>query len=282
MAFQRTKAPAKYDPAWVDRQMEYIEQALQSFEFIRLVPSTRVPVRPREGEIRLADGTDWNPGSGKGIYVFLDSGFELLGPGVEAGSIGTTQLADGAVTLTKLAAEARPGEVLLSSGTINNQAQLDLVLSSVANFATYKGFRVRLINIIPVADAIFSMRISSDGGASFDSGAAAYRWAFRRITSGASISDIGDNGDDAIDITGGDSVDNSHTGITLDAIIMRPQDTNALRETSFLGSFRIPTPDTALFHTVGAYLGLQDIDALRFFFQGTNMNTGTWGLYGIR
>jgi len=28
------------------------------------------PSRPRTGDIRYADGTDWNPGSGEGIYFY--------------------------------------------------------------------------------------------------------------------------------------------------------------------------------------------------------------------
>ena len=32
------------------------------------------PTRPRKGDIRYADGTDWNPGSGEGIYFFNNSG----------------------------------------------------------------------------------------------------------------------------------------------------------------------------------------------------------------
>ena len=28
------------------------------------------PSRPREGDIRYADGTDWDPGNGEGIYFF--------------------------------------------------------------------------------------------------------------------------------------------------------------------------------------------------------------------
>ena len=28
------------------------------------------PSRPREGDVRYADGTDWNPGNGEGIYFF--------------------------------------------------------------------------------------------------------------------------------------------------------------------------------------------------------------------
>ena len=28
--------------------------------------------KPRDGDIRYADGTNWNPGSGQGIYVYID------------------------------------------------------------------------------------------------------------------------------------------------------------------------------------------------------------------
>ena len=36
----------------------------------RLERTNVAPTRPREGDIRYADGTNWNPGSGEGIYFF--------------------------------------------------------------------------------------------------------------------------------------------------------------------------------------------------------------------
>ena len=32
------------------------------------------PDKPAQGDIRYADGTDWNPGSGEGIYYYDSSG----------------------------------------------------------------------------------------------------------------------------------------------------------------------------------------------------------------
>jgi|TARA_R110002020_G_scaffold152474_1_gene330312 hypothetical protein len=32
------------------------------------------PTKPSQGDIRYADGTVWNPGSGEGIYFFNSSG----------------------------------------------------------------------------------------------------------------------------------------------------------------------------------------------------------------
>lgn len=36
----------------------------------RLERTHVAPQRPREGDIRYADGTNWDPGSGEGIYYF--------------------------------------------------------------------------------------------------------------------------------------------------------------------------------------------------------------------
>jgi hypothetical protein len=32
------------------------------------------PTKPSQGDIRYADGTSWNPGSGEGIYFFNSAG----------------------------------------------------------------------------------------------------------------------------------------------------------------------------------------------------------------
>ena len=40
----------------------------------RLECMHEAPIRPRKGDIRYADGVDWNPGSGEGIYFFNNSG----------------------------------------------------------------------------------------------------------------------------------------------------------------------------------------------------------------
>lgn len=37
------------------------------------------PVRPRTGMVVLADGTNWNPGSGAGFYGYRGGSWHLLG-----------------------------------------------------------------------------------------------------------------------------------------------------------------------------------------------------------
>lgn len=37
------------------------------------------PLKPREGDVRLADGTQWNPGSGAGVYAYYGTAWHFLG-----------------------------------------------------------------------------------------------------------------------------------------------------------------------------------------------------------
>ena len=37
------------------------------------------PAKPREGDVRLADGTNWNPGSGQGVYCYYGAAWHFLG-----------------------------------------------------------------------------------------------------------------------------------------------------------------------------------------------------------
>jgi hypothetical protein len=43
-------------------------------EFLNVAPS-----KPREGDIAGADGTNWNPGGGKGVYGYYSSAWHFLG-----------------------------------------------------------------------------------------------------------------------------------------------------------------------------------------------------------
>lgn len=45
---------------------------------IRLVPLSKEPEKARKGDVVYADGVNWNPGKGEGVYVRLDKGWEKL------------------------------------------------------------------------------------------------------------------------------------------------------------------------------------------------------------
>lgn len=55
---------------YVDGELKRISQALNETTALDLRPVHVAPLRPREGMIVFADGTDWNPGAGKGVYSY--------------------------------------------------------------------------------------------------------------------------------------------------------------------------------------------------------------------
>lgn len=55
---------------WVRTEFERLAKELNETIALDLRPVHREPVRPREGMIAYADGTDWNPGGGKGSYEY--------------------------------------------------------------------------------------------------------------------------------------------------------------------------------------------------------------------
>lgn len=71
------------DPA---RTLEYIyDELLQISNILRMVEEGHympvlhnAPRRPREGMLAIADGTDWDPGAGKGLYEYRNGAWAKL------------------------------------------------------------------------------------------------------------------------------------------------------------------------------------------------------------
>ena len=63
--------PRWHDPElteWLRREFAAVAQGLQGLWDMDV--TTQAPERATEGMLRYADGTAWNPGAGKGVYVF--------------------------------------------------------------------------------------------------------------------------------------------------------------------------------------------------------------------
>lgn len=55
----------------VNAQLRQLSQLINGgFNFLRLETTYAVPAKPRNGELRYADGTSWDPGSGEGFYGY--------------------------------------------------------------------------------------------------------------------------------------------------------------------------------------------------------------------
>lgn len=50
-------------------ELQRVSAAIAALAAGHLDKSHVAPAKPRDGDIRYADGTNWNPGSGRGIYA---------------------------------------------------------------------------------------------------------------------------------------------------------------------------------------------------------------------
>jgi hypothetical protein len=64
---------------YVETQFTRLSSALEVAEDVQLVEQHSEPQRPRDGLIVLADGTNWDPGSGAGYYGYHNAAWTFLG-----------------------------------------------------------------------------------------------------------------------------------------------------------------------------------------------------------
>lgn len=67
-------------PEFLQQELLNIQKAWQAAApFVYLQPLHVEPARLFNGLVVLADGTDWNPGSGAGYYGYRNGAWRLLG-----------------------------------------------------------------------------------------------------------------------------------------------------------------------------------------------------------
>jgi hypothetical protein len=54
----------------IENELEAIAREMSEMVAVDLRPVFAAPLRPRDGMIVFADGTSWNPGLGRGLYVY--------------------------------------------------------------------------------------------------------------------------------------------------------------------------------------------------------------------
>jgi hypothetical protein len=88
MAYTVGNAPAAYDALWLQSELQKIREAMSSPQpFAFLEQQNVAPPKPREGMIVLADGTNWNPGQGRGYYGYF--GGQWVPAGLPTGTQAT-------------------------------------------------------------------------------------------------------------------------------------------------------------------------------------------------
>lgn len=83
MAFLPNQAPhgdAEALRAYVESELQRLALSLQegSVQFMQLAVTYVAPNKPRDGLVVFADGTSWNPGTGRGVYVYSSGAWVKL------------------------------------------------------------------------------------------------------------------------------------------------------------------------------------------------------------
>lgn len=64
---------------FVEEELDKLGAIVNALVDGELEESHVAPGKPRNGMLRYADGTNWDPGSGKGIYHYDGTSWNLLG-----------------------------------------------------------------------------------------------------------------------------------------------------------------------------------------------------------
>lgn len=70
--------PKEFPRFWAEESLK-IQNAINALISGHLDVTYVAPSKPRSGDIRCADGTSWNPGSGAGFYGYHSSAWNKLG-----------------------------------------------------------------------------------------------------------------------------------------------------------------------------------------------------------
>ncbi len=75
----RPEYPAEFTAEWAWRELQRISQEMEFIRTGHLDVTYVAPSKPRQGDVRYADGSEWDPGSGEGIYRYDGSTWQFLG-----------------------------------------------------------------------------------------------------------------------------------------------------------------------------------------------------------
>ena len=74
--YTKNPVPSKPDdlPAYLQSELDRISAVIGNLGDGHFDSSYVVTAKPRAGDVRYADGTNWNPGAGEGLYIYLSNG----------------------------------------------------------------------------------------------------------------------------------------------------------------------------------------------------------------
>ena len=116
-------APEIVQDAQIYRELLKIQAALLALSEGHLDVTTAAPSKPRDGDARYADGTNWNPGSGEGLYDYYDGSWHARGGGGGGGTwteveidFGSDPVYDATFSITDASINSGSEVVIVPSG----------------------------------------------------------------------------------------------------------------------------------------------------------------------
>ena len=78
MSIRYTKAPVPSTPeelsSYLQAELNKLSIAINNIADGHFDTSNVAITKPRAGDVRYADGSNWNPGNGEGLYIYLSNG----------------------------------------------------------------------------------------------------------------------------------------------------------------------------------------------------------------
>ncbi len=80
VAFGSSTPPVEVEAlrAFVQEELRKTAASFSLIDNLKLIELNVAPGKPRTGMFVLADGTNWNPGGGAGVYVYFNGGWNRL------------------------------------------------------------------------------------------------------------------------------------------------------------------------------------------------------------
>jgi hypothetical protein len=168
---------------------------------------------------------------------------------------------------------------VLASGTLSSQATLDI---PVDTYTTYKTFKLYLYSVMPVTDGAFPwIRVSDDGGATFEADAADYGWELDGSVSAGTGFAGGDVSDSEIQLESGGVGNARGEGCGWEITILNPAGSGTTRF-HWVGHVINTAGGLANIMGAGRTLVAGASTDIRFMFSTGNISSGGWSLVGIQ
>lgn len=181
---------------------------------------------------------------------------------------------------TSVSASAGSSQVLIGSVTPSASATAEFT-SNIDG--TFNDYYVELSDVLPATDNVgFRMRISTDGGSTYKSGAADYKDNIYNGHTGGTSSALINNS--FITLDGGTGASNSSTigGISGWIRFSKPSGSSKYFKISSNLYFYAANTEICFSRGMAMYNAVTAIDAIQFYFSAGNIASGDIRLYGIK